>query len=166
MLLYRSIPILILTVSLGTLLITYGAQYFLDKQPCSLCLYQRIPFMITSIFAFVCLRLDFLSRLIPVIIILCGVVYFIGAGIAIYQVGVEQNWWTAQCSGAFHRNTSLEQLRASLFQKNLKSCGEINWALFGVSMATYNVLFSSSLSFISLATGKMLLKALKVKKVI
>ena len=164
--LHRTIPILILTVSLGTLLITYGAQYLLDKQPCSLCLYQRIPFMITSIFALVCLQLSSLSRLIPVNIFLCGVVYFIGAVIAMYQVGVEQNWWTAQCSGTYQQNTSVEQLRARLFQKNLKSCSEVNWALFGVSMATYNVLFSSSLSCISFATGKVLSKALKEKVVI
>ena len=48
----------------------------------------------------------------------------------------------------------------------VKSCSEVNWALFGVSMATYNVLFSSSLSCISFATGKVLSKALKEKVVI
>ena len=164
MVLHRLIPVFILLVALVSLSVSLSAQHFFDKEPCILCLYQRVPFVITGLLALIALRLKALSKLTPLIIMPCGLIYMIGAGIAIYHVGVEQHWWISGCSGSLDQNAILSDLRASLMQKAAKSCGDVDWALFGISIATYNVFFSSALGFASIAAGMQLSKTLKEKQ--
>lgn len=158
---HRLIPAFIFVASAGALTMALGAQYIQELEPCILCLYQRIPFVLTGILAIVALRLKASSPLIPLIIIACGLIYLCGAGVAIYHVGVEQHWWVSGCSGALSENVSLDQLRASLMQKPEKACDEVNWTLFGISMATYNVLASGALGMASVAAGIQLSKTRK-----
>ena len=71
-----------------------------------------------------------------------------GAGIAFYHVGVEQHWWAsaASCgSDAPGQTITMDQFQALLQQKPEKACDEIDWTLFGISMATYNVAASTIL---------------------
>ena len=89
----RLIPIGILLASLGSLSFALTSQIVFDKDPCILCLYQRVPFVVTALLAVLALRLNKSSSLIPLVVILCGLIYLIGAGIAVYHVGVEQHWW-------------------------------------------------------------------------
>ena len=163
MVLHRLIPVFILLVALVSLSVSLSAQHFFDKEPCILCLYQRVPFVITGLLALIALRLKALSKLTPLIIMPCGLIYLIGAGIAIYHVGVEQHWWSSGCSVNLNQNATLEQLRASLMQKAEKSCDDVDWDLFGISMATYNVFLSSLLSLASIVASIMLAKNLKGK---
>jgi len=114
--------------------------------------------VVTGLLAVWMLALKPSSGLIPLTIILCGLVYLGGAGIAAYQVGVEQHWWVSGCSGALADNVSLDQLRASLMQKPAKSCDDVDWTLFGISMATYNVAFSGGLGLAAIAAGMQLSK--------
>lgn len=155
---YRLIPAFILVVSLSALAMALVAQYAFDVEPCILCTYQRIPFVITGVLAIFALRLDSSSSLIALIVILCGLIYLSGAGIAIYHVGVEQHWWVSGCTGTLSDTISLDQLRASLMQRAEKSCDDLNWTLFGISMATYNVFFSGGLGLASIAAGRKLSK--------
>jgi disulfide bond formation protein DsbB len=46
-------------------------------------------------------------------------------------------------------------------QKADKPCDEVNWSLFGISMATYNVFFSSALGLISIVASKKMAAELK-----
>lgn len=150
MYLQRSFAVFILFVALITLSISLTAEYFFEKKPCVLCLYQRAPFLITGLFAITALCIKSSSKLIPMIFMLCALTYLIGSGIAIYHVGVEQHWWSSGCSGNLSQNISLEQLRASLLQKAKIPCDNVNWSLFGISMATYNIFLSSILSCTSI----------------
>jgi len=164
MTLHRLIPVFIVLVALGSLSVSLIVQHLFDKEPCILCLYQRVPFVITGLLALIALRLKASSKLTALIVMLCGVIYLIGAGIAVYHVGVEQHWWISGCSGALDQGTTLSDLRTSLMQKAEKSCDEVDWALFGISMATYNVFFSGALGFASIAAGMQLSKTLKEKQ--
>ena len=92
---------------------------------------------------------------------ICAFTYFVGTGMAIYHVGIERLWWSSECSGSLSQNTTLEQLHASLMQKADKPCDEVNWSLFGISMATYNVFFSSALGLISIVASKKMAAELK-----
>lgn len=156
--LHRQIPTLIFLVAIGSLSMAMVAQYVFGLEPCILCLYQRVPFVLTGLLALLALRMKEGSSFIPLIIILCGLIYLSGSGIAFYQVGVEQHWWVSECSGALSDNVTLEDLRASLMQKAEKSCDDLNWTLFGISMATYNVLFSGTLGLASIGAGIQLSK--------
>ncbi len=158
MTLSRLIPAFIFLVAIGALATALSAQHLFKLEPCILCLYQRIPFIATGLLAVLALRLKPSSPLIPLLVILCGLIYLGGAGIAIYNVGVEQHWWISGCSGRLTDNVTVDQLRASLMQKPVKACDDVDWTLYGISMATYNVAFSSALGLASIAAGIQLSK--------
>jgi disulfide bond formation protein DsbB len=157
----RLFAVFILVVAITSLSASLMAEYLFDKEPCVLCLYQRAPFLITGFFATVTLCFKTSSRLIPIIFMLCAIIYLVGTGIATYHVGVEQLWWSSECSGNLTQSTTLEQLRASLKQKAEKPCDDVNWTLFGISMATYNVFFSSVLGLTSIVVSMQISKKLK-----
>jgi disulfide bond formation protein DsbB len=71
----------------------------------------------------------------------------IGAGIAIFHVGVEQHWWvgTAEC-GVTETANSIEALKAKILGTAPVRCDEVAWSLFGISMAGYNALVSLALA--------------------
>jgi len=160
----RLIPAFIFLVAVGALAMTMTAQFVFHKEPCILCLYQRVPYVLTGLLAVIALRLRASSPLIPLIIILCGLIYLSGAGIAFYNVGVEQHWWVSGCTGSLSETVTLDQLRASLMHKAAKSCDDIDWTLYGVSMATYNVVFSGMLGLASIASGIQLSKTGKTRQ--
>lgn len=157
----RLIPLCILLASAGSLSMALSAQFFFGVTPCILCLYQRIPFALTALLAILALRPKVSSPLIPLLVLASGLIYLGGASVAIYHVGVEQHWWVSGCTGSLVESVSLDQLRASLMQKPEKPCDELDWTLFGISMATYNVFFSSLLGLTTLAAGKRLLRIRK-----
>ena len=163
MTLSRLIPAFIFLVAIGSMALALTAQHLFKLEPCILCLYQRVPFVATGLLAVLALRLKPSSTLIPLLVILCGLIYLGGAGIAIYHVGVEQHWWISGCSGSLADNVTVDQLRASLMQKPAKSCDDVDWTLYGFSMATYNVVFSSALGLASIAAGMQLSKTGKMK---
>ena len=78
---------------------------------------------------------------------MAGIVLLIGAGLASYHVGVEQHWWAsvASCSDASDQALSIKQFQALLQQEPEKACDEVDWTMFGISMATYNLAFCSVL---------------------
>ena len=161
--LQRLFAVFILIVALTSLSVSLIAEHLFDKEPCILCLYQRAPFLITGLLAITVLCLKSSSNLIPITFMLCALIYLLGTGIATYHVGIEQHWWSSGCSGNLNQNVSLEQLRASLMQKVIKSCDDAEWVLFGMSMATYNVFFSSALGLASIVASMQLWKTLKGK---
>lgn len=155
----RLTPLFILLASAASLLTALTAEYGFGVDPCILCTYQRIPFAVTAVLALIALRLDASSPLLVPIIIICGLAYLGGAGVAVYHVGVEQHWWVSGCTGTLAENVSLDQLKASLMQKPEKPCDQLDWTLFGISMATYNVVYSGVLGLASLAAGLKIRKA-------
>ena len=84
----------------------------------------------------------------PLFIIL-ALTSLVGAGIALFHVGVEQQLWSGtQGCGSNIEATSVEAFRLKLLQQPIVRCDEIAWSLFGVSMAGYNLILSLGLSFI------------------
>ncbi len=84
---------------------------------------------------------------------LAGLAFLTGAGIAIFHVGVEQLWWrgTTECHApVFDPNASIADLREQLLGTGFVACDEVQWSLFGISMAGYNVLASLGLALASL----------------
>ena len=155
----------ILAVAVAALSMTLIAEHFFGKEPCTLCLYQRVPFLITGLFAIFILCQKKLSKLIPVIFTFCALIYLAGSGLAMYHIGIERLWWSSECSGSLNQNTTLEELRISLMQKAEIPCDDINWSIFGISMATYNAFISSALSLISIIVSLKMSKKLMEKTI-
>ena len=143
---HRYLPIVLLTIAVTALGSAYTAEFLYSLEPCVLCIYQRIPFAVIGVLGV--LAYLFKGRMAMVVLTaLAGIVLLIGAGLASYHVGVEQHWWAsvASCGGAPDQALSMKQFQALLQQEPEKACGEVDWTMFGISMATYNVAFSGVL---------------------
>ncbi|NQV82173.1 MAG: disulfide bond formation protein B [Rhodospirillales bacterium] len=145
------VPFGIFAASAAALINAYIAQYVFDLQPCILCLYQRVPYAIAGVLGGAAL---FVPGVRLWAVRLAGLVFLVGGGIAFYHVGVEQHWWAsaAACgsAGGGDGPATVEELRQLLLSaKPVKPCDQVDWTLFGLSMATYNVGLSLALAFMS-----------------
>ena len=96
-----------------TLMDAYIAEHVFDIKPCVLCLYQRYVYMIVGGIALVGAFLN-----LRWFILLCGLGFLIGGGIAIYQVGIEQHIFELpNVCKATHTGGSIEDLKAQLMSK-------------------------------------------------
>jgi len=137
----RHLPVLLVLVGASPLAVAYYSQLVQGYDPCILCLYQRVPFA-----AVIVLGVAGLIRptLAPVAAVIGGVAFAAGMSIAFYHVGVEQHWWlsAASCGGGLPEQMSIADFQKQLTVKPEKSCDSVDWTLFGISMATYNVAYS------------------------
>lgn len=135
----RFVPAGLLALCIVTLATVYASQNWGGLQPCPLCLYQRWPWWIAGGLAVLAHR----PELRHSALMLAGPTLWVGAGIALYHVGIEQQWWAgpSACSGAATPG-SLDALRAQIFAAPIIRCDEIAWSLFGISMTGYNALLS------------------------
>ncbi|NCC21757.1 MAG: disulfide bond formation protein B [Alphaproteobacteria bacterium] len=136
-------------VSLGSAL---TAEYVFGLQPCVLCLYQRIPFVVTTILGLtgLVLALNDRNRISAIMIALGAVAFLINSIIAFYHTGVEQHWWASAFEGC---NVAVNpvapgNLLESLREAQAVPCDVIPWAdpVFGLSMANYNTMMCLGLA--------------------
>ena len=147
----RLVPLAILGACVGTLAVAYTAEVALELETCTLCLYQRVPYVLSGVLGLVALLVP-RGRLRVAAATTAGGAFLTGAGIAFYHVGVEQHWWAsaASCGGDLSQGLNVQHLQQHLLEKPPKACDEVDWMLFGVSMATYNVAASLILALASL----------------
>ncbi len=137
----RYLALFILAVAAAALGTAYVAQFAFGYEPCPLCFYQRIPYWAAAGLAIAALVLG--PPLRTGFLMIAGVAFVVGSGLAVYHVGVEQHWWaSATCGGQLPGAMTGDQLLAALTQKAAKGCDEVDWAFLGVSMATWNAIAS------------------------
>ena len=151
----RALPVAILIVSMGAIAGAFTAQYVFGLEPCVLCLYQRVPYAITGALAALAIFLSARGQAPPWLVIACGVVFLAGSALAFYHVGVEQHWWgsVAACGGELSSGVSVTDLTAQLATEQRRPCDQVDWTLFGVSMAGYNSAVSLGLGVATIAGG-------------
>ena len=116
------------------------SQYGFGLHPCELCIYQRIPLVIVSLIAVLLIivksvKIVLLGKVISAIALLTN------SAIAFYHVGVEKHWWQhGDCSSSLD-TSSLEALKEALFNTPAVRCDEVQFELFTLSMAGWNVLY-------------------------
>lgn len=149
----RLVPFGVLLASAGALAAAYTAEISLALEPCVLCLYQRVPFAVAGLLAMGALARP---NLAVAALALAGAAFIAGAGIAAYHVGVEQHWWAsaAGCGGELPPPMSAAEFRQALLNKPPKACDEVDWSLFGISMAGYNIAYSSALAVMAFAGAR------------
>lgn len=145
----KKIAAALVFISLGTLGFVLFTQYGLGLRPCVLCVYQRIPFVVVIAFGILAYALS--GRTARGFILLAALALLTGAGIAGFHIGVEQHWWkgTDHCGGALPANASLDELRAAILSAPVTRCDQVTAQFMGISMATYNFIFSGALAAIT-----------------
>ena len=135
----------------GTLAVIAGFlffQYGMDLAPCKLCNWQRVPYYLGGWAFFIAWLFHQqdgkATKIGQGLVLVAGVAFLVGAGIAVYHVGVEQHWWAGpdSCTGGIAANGNIEEAVKRLMDAPVVRCDEVVWSLFGVSMAGYNVLLS------------------------
>ena len=130
------------------------SQYWGGLEPCELCLLERWPWW-GAIAISAGAWLIGSKAVLPIPAILLTIVFLIGSGIAFYHVGVEQHWFAgpSACTASGTAATSVDALRAQLFGKQAVMCDEVQWSLFGVSMAGWNLFASLAMAMFCAATA-------------
>ncbi len=149
----RLVPAVIVAIGLGALGAAVASQFWGGLEPCVLCLYQRYAYLGAVAMGLAGLALGGNPEARRVTVALAGLAFLVGAGIAVFHVGVEQHWWrgTTGCHApVFDLDASIEDLRKQLLGVRFVPCDEIRWSLLGISMAGYNVLASLGLAAASL----------------
>jgi disulfide bond formation protein DsbB len=112
--------------------------------PCELCLAQRWPWYVALAVAILALAIGkpSLARHLP---LAAAAIMIVSTGLAFYHVGVENHFLpgpsacTATQSG---RGLTTEELMRQIMAAPVIRCDTIQWSLFGVSLAGWN-LFAS-----------------------
>jgi disulfide bond formation protein DsbB len=131
------------------------SQYWGGLSPCELCLIERWPWRVAIALAALCWLLGTRLPLVAPAILL-AVVFLASAGIAFYHVGVELHWFTGPtaCTTGGASADSLDALRAQLIGKQAVMCDQVQWSLFGISMAGWNFLASLALAGFGAMTAR------------
>lgn len=136
----------IAAVSAFSLAAALTAQFGFGLLPCTLCLYQRVPFSLNILLGLAG-RFSKNAKVTTYSIALSGLSFLINSGIAFYHSGVERKWWAGlQGCSTPDMSGSIEEVMARIAATNVTRCDEIPWSLFGLSMANYNVMMCLGLA--------------------
>jgi disulfide bond formation protein DsbB len=120
------------------------SQYWGGLTPCELCLMERAPWWAAIGIAIATLL--FTRQLaLPLSAMLLALVFLASTALGFYHVGVEQHWFAgpSACTAGGTAATSVDALRAQLLGKQAVMCDEVQWSLFGVSLAGWNMIASA-----------------------
>lgn len=141
--------------SAGALAVAYVSQYGFGLAPCTLCLYQRVPYW--AALGVVAAAFPFDRRALHAqALAVAGLAFLIGGAIAVHHVGVEQHWWAsaAACTSDAPLPASVAELQRALAAPPPPPCDAPAWTLFGLSMAGYNGIASFALAVFSFAAAR------------
>ena len=140
---------LMLVFSIFAILAAYFIQYVLGHQPCNLCLIERLPYIFSIIIIPICL---FTQKFEKIILIILSLTFFAAALLSFYHFGIEQGF--IKESLVCDLNSSNNELSKETLLNQLKempiSCKDVTFKVFGLSLATFNILISLILSVITM----------------
>ncbi|MBX6322135.1 MAG: disulfide bond formation protein B [Rhodospirillaceae bacterium] len=152
----RLVPLLIIVASGLPLAAALLSQYVGSLVPCELCLLQRLPYVAGLAIGLVALPFVRSGRLLRTALVLAGLAFLTTAGIAVFQVGLEQHWWTgaSACSGPVSgKGKTPAEVEAMLMATPVVRCDEVQWSLFGISIAGFNALYGVAAGALALWAG-------------
>ena len=138
----------VLVVSVAVLGTVLASQYWGGLFPCELCLLERWPWWTALAIAAIFWLVDSKVSLIAAALIL-SVVFLVSAGIAFYHVGVELHWFQGPiaCTATPGAGaTTIDELRRQLLSAQPVMCDQVQWSLFGISLAGWNFLVSLAMA--------------------
>ncbi len=82
--------------------------------------------------------------------------FLAGAGLGFYHVGVEQHWFQGPtaCTASGAAANSVDALRAQLMGRQPVMCDQVQWSLFGISLAGWNLLASLAMAGFGAMTAR------------
>ena len=139
----------ILFYSLFAIFFALYVEYILQYKPCKLCLYQRIPYIVAIFISFI--GYNYFKN--DKILILIVIIFSISVLVSGYHYGIENNIFEefSGCTANSLEIIDKSELLKSL-NNNVSSCKDVNFKLFGISLAGINLILSLLIVFYSLRT--------------
>ena len=140
--------IAILFVNILVILSALFIEFFLKVKPCILCIYQRYPYYIITFLSLI----YFLKKDLKIILILLIILTSLASiTLSTYHVGIETGLIeeTTSCKTSLNNNLSKDAILKQLESNLASSCKEVNFKLFGFSLASINIILSLILTTIS-----------------
>jgi len=132
---------LILFISFISVISAYFIEYALGHQACSLCLIERVPYILSIVLIFISYKFKKSEKFIVLLLTLTFIFSFL---ISIYHFGIEQGFFEESSVCAI-KNTaeiiSKEELLKSL-NKITVSCKDVTFRIFGLSLTSVNIVVS------------------------
>ena len=125
------------------LISAYYIEYILKVPACSMCIYQRIPYFLSTviILVFFFKKIDFKK-----LIIILFLFTLINTGLSFYHIGIEQSFFSELNTCKIDNNVSTaKDLLNQLKSKGVISCKEVGFTIFGLSLATINFIVNTIL---------------------
>jgi len=138
---------LILVFILLVLISAFIIEYWLEHEPCKLCLYERIPYFLSILLI---TKILFFRGYEKATLLILSLVFIISTVLAFYHFGIEQGFFNeslACAAGNLSEMLSKEELLEQLKQ-NVISCKDVSFKIFVFSLAAINTIFSTLLSVI------------------
>ena len=129
----------ILFYSLLAIFFALYVEHVLGYKPCKLCLYQRIPYIVSIFISFVGYNYFKNDKILILIVVIFSISFLISG----YHYGIENNIFEefSGCTAGTLEIIDKSELLKSL-NDNVSSCKDVNFKLFGISLAGINFLFS------------------------
>ena len=137
--------IIIFTLSFFSLAAALYVEYILGFKPCILCIYQRIPYAIAILISLIALFV--VNR--NILLIILGLTFFAGILLSGYHVSIEKGIIEPlfSCTGENIKSLEKEEILKSL--NNIQpDCKDVDFSIFGVSLATLNFIISFVLTIV------------------
>ena len=145
---------LILMATAGSAALMLGAfafQYIGGLPPCAMCIWQRYPHVVAIALGLIALRFG-----TPVLAWLGALAALTTAAIGGYHTGVERGWWEGPttCTSGPIGGLSTDELFDQIMSAPLVRCDEVPWEMFGLSMASWNMVISLGLMVLWIAAAR------------
>ena len=136
---------IVFLISVLSLLMAIYIEKGLGYKPCSLCIYQRVPYMFAIFISF--LGYYYNKNLIWMYLLL--LTFIVSVALSGYHIGVENEIFSGlqSCVSNNSNITEKTEILESLQLSNV-SCKEVEFKILGLSLATINFIISLIISAI------------------
>lgn len=118
-----------------------GSQYIGGLYPCEMCHWQRWPHYAAIAIALLAFLVNAPGAK-RMLVILAAMAIAISGAIGVFHAGVEYGWWQGITECSVLNSGSGKDILADIMSSPLIRCDVAQWALFGISLAGFNALFS------------------------
>tara|TARA_B100001093_G_C26759857_1_gene985156 strand:+ start:641 stop:1123 length:483 start_codon:yes stop_codon:yes gene_type:complete len=132
---------LIFLISIVALTSAFFIEYILGHQPCNLCIFERIPYLLAIIIILLNYRFNFNEKYFILILI---IIFFSSAILSLYHLGIEKGFIEESIVCDLKNGSNLlskQEILKQLQEKNV-SCKDVTFKIFGLSLTSYNILIS------------------------
>ena len=143
------ILIIIFFIILLSIISALIIEYALGHNPCSLCLYERVPYFLSALLI---IKIFFFKKYKKITLLILSLVFISSALLAFYHFGIEQGFFSESFVCNVENQSKIlskKQLLKELNQ-NFVSCKDVTFRILGLSLATINTVLSAILSIIFL----------------